>query len=353
MSYFGRDFQTNIAMGGYSNIIKWSKIGYCPIPATTETDIWSYGATTPIIPKIVTAATMRVKTNNAADNSTILFGPTTADGAAGANTTSLVDADVNFATVEVGDCVILNKGAADPAWGYVSDVTNKATGTLLVGGGFSDGGGSGGKSYIIIDQNVGTKTGAQAVYISGLDSSYNQQEEIVLTAGAGPAYTATVKTWLRINQFRVISVGTTLKSTDYVALCDGTSTSIYYSYITAGFNVARNSQYTIPAGKTLWVTAWNIGFGFTGATAKPDYCRAYVRANQFSSADNAINFKTRQSSGADVWYPYSEVMLSQSGQGIVYEEPMKFLSGVTVKVSGYASSAGFVTSVMRGFVTTP
>ena len=80
MSYFGRDFYTNLAMGGYSNIIKWSKLGYCPIPVTTETDIWSYGATTPVVPLIVTAATMRVKTNNAADAATVLFGPTTATG---------------------------------------------------------------------------------------------------------------------------------------------------------------------------------------------------------------------------------------------------------------------------------
>jgi hypothetical protein len=355
MSYFGREtLGEAISFGRYSSITKWSKIGYCPIGATTESDIWSYGGTTAIIPKIVTAATMRVMTNSAADAATTLFGPTNADGAAGANKTSLVDADVNFSTAEVGDIIILDKSGTTPAWGYVSDVTNKATGTLLTEG-FSDGGGSGGRSYIILNQNVATKVGAQAVYIGGLDANYNQQSEICLTAGGTPGYTATIKTWYRINEFRVISVGTGLKSAGAIALADaaGTPATVFYSYITAGFNRARNSQYTIPAGKTLWVTAWNVGFGFTGASAKPDYCRVYTRANQYSSPDNAINFKTRQSSGVDMWYPYSEVMLSQGTQSIVYEEPTKLLEKVTLKVTGYASSAGFVTSVLRGYIVTP
>jgi hypothetical protein len=354
MSFMNRDFYTNIAMGGFSSIIKWSKIGYCPIPITTETDIWSYGATTAVVPLIVTAATMRVKTNNAADNATSLFGPTTADGAAGANKTSLVDADVNFSTVEVGDCVILDKSGTTPAWGFVSDVTNKATGTLLVGDGFSDAGGSGGRSYIILDQNVAVKTGAQAVFIGGLDANYAQQTEIVFTAGAGPGYTATVKTWYRINEFRVIAVGSTLKSTDYVALCDGTSTSIYYSYISAGFNRARNIQYTVPAGKTLWVTDWNSSFGFVDAAkAQNQFCRLYTRATQYSSPDNGINFKTMQSSGVNMWYPYSEVSLSGGATSIEFRMPTKLLQKVTLKVSGIASTAGFVDTVLRGYITTP
>jgi len=354
MSYMNhKSYGEAIAEGNYSNIIKWSKIGYCPITATTETDIWSYGATTPIIPLIVTAATMRIKTNNAADAATTLFGPTTADGAAGANLTSLVDADVNFSTVEVGDCIILDKSGTCPSWGYVSDITNKATGTLGVIGGWSCGGGSGGMSYIILDQNVAAKTGAQAVYIGGLDSNYVQQSEICLTNGAGPGYTATIKTWYRINEFRIISLGTNLKSVDYIALCDGTSATIYYTYITAGYTRARNQQYTVPAGKTLWVTQWNAGYGFTGVTAKPDYCRLFTHANQYSSPDNSISFRTVQSSGVNIWYPYSEMLLSQSTQSIIFEEPTKLLQKVTLKVAGYASAAGFVTSVLRGYITTP
>lgn len=342
-----------ISRGNIANTIKWSKIGYVNIPATTETDIWSYGATTPVVPMIATADTMRVKTNNAADTATTLFGPTTADGTTGQYTTSLVDVDVNFSTVEVGDCVILDKSGTCPAWGYVTDITNKATGTLGVAGGFSCGGGSGGRSYIILDQNVAVKTGAQAVYIGGLDSSYNQQSEIVLTAGAGPGYTATIKNWFRINEFRVIALGTNLKSVDYVALADKTTATIYYSYISAGFNRARNQQYTVPAGKTLWVTQWNAGYGISAVTAKNDYCRLYTRANQYSSPDNGINFKTMQLSGTNVWYPYSEILLSQSNQSITFDEPTKLLEKVTLKVSGVASTAGFVTSVLRGYLTTP
>jgi hypothetical protein len=346
-----KTFLQALSSGNYANIIKWSKIGYVNILATTETDLWSYGATTPVVPMIVTADTMRIKTNNAADNATTLFGPTTSD--AGTYLTSLVDADVNFATVEVGDCVILDKSGATPAWGYVSDVTNKAAGTLGVAGGFSDGGSSGARSYIILDQNVAVKTGAQAVFIGGLDSNYTQQSEIVLTAGAGPGYTATIKSWFRINEFRVISIGTNLKSADYVALADKTTATLYYSYITAGFMRARNQQYTVLVGKTLWVTQWNVGFGFVDAAkSQNQYCRLYTRATQYSSPDNGINFKTMQSPGVNLWYPYSEILLSGNSQSVLFEEPTKLLQKVTLKVSGVASAAGFATSVLRGYLVT-
>ena len=114
-----------------------------------------------------------------------------------------------------------------------------------------------------------------------------------------------------------------------------------------------NQQYTVPAGKTLWVTQWNAGYGFTGVTAKPDYCRLFTHANQYSSPDNSINFRTVQSSGVNIWYPYSEMLLSQSTQSIIFEEPTKLSQKVTLKVAGYASAAGFVTSVLRGYITTP
>jgi hypothetical protein len=350
-----------IAEGNYSNIIKWSKLGYCPIPVTTETDIWSYGATTAVVPLIVTADTMRVATQNAADSgvTATLYGPLTSDTSADP-LTILYDSSVDFTTptsVAIGDIVILTKSGTTPEWSYVTAVGASGAHTVTCGGGFSNGGNTTTKEYYIIDQSHGTATGALAVYIGGLDANYAQQSEIVLTNGinvAAVAYTATVKSWYRINEFRVIAVGSTLKSSSFIALCDKTTAGLYYTYITAGYNRARNQQYTVAAGKTLWITQWDSGFGFVDATKTQNhYCRLYTRANQYSSADNGINFRTVESSGVNVWYPYSEVLLSGGTQSIVFDEPTKLLQKVTLKVSGISSVAGFVTSVLRGYITTP
>jgi hypothetical protein len=357
MSYLSRkSYGEAIAEGNYSSIIKWSKMGFVPIPVTTETDVWSYGATTAVIPLIVTADTMRVKTNNAGDAATTLYGPLTSDTSA-SPLTILYDASVDFTaptTVQAGDLVIFDKSGTTPEWGYVTAVGAAGAHTVTMANGLSGGGNTTTRSYYILDQNNGTTIGAHAVYIGGLDSSYAQQAEICLTAGAGPGYTATVKTWFRINEFRIISVGTNLKSVDYIALADKTTATIYYTYITAGYTRARNQQYTVPAGKTLWVTQWNVGFGFVDAAkAQNQYVRLYTRATQYSSPDNGISFKTMQTSGVNIWYPYSEVLLSGGTQSIVFEEPTKLLQTVTLKISGVASTAGFVSSVLRGYITTP
>lgn len=44
MTYLGHlTFGEAIAQGLFSNIAKWSKIGFTPAMTTTESDIWSYG----------------------------------------------------------------------------------------------------------------------------------------------------------------------------------------------------------------------------------------------------------------------------------------------------------------------
>ena len=336
-------YSYDIAEGNVSGHAPWTKIGYCPIGATTETDIWSYGGTVATVPLIATAATLKVRTNNAADAGTAIFTGTSDGG----STTSLVDSTKNFTAgtpVAAGDCVILDKAGATPEWGFVTAIPNATT--LTIGGGFSSGGTGAVRAYEVIDYS--NQAGCHAVIIGGLSAAWAIQREIVVTGGAGPADVTTGKTWLRVNSFRVIAAGANSKPTGYVALMDsGAIPATTYSYITAGYTRARNSHYTVPAGKALFINELNIGY--VGANANQN-CRIYTRASQYSFESGGTPFLTRVSNGVNVWYPYSEVIESNSTVSIQIPQPTRLLATCDIKMSAYASAAGVVVIAMRGWL---
>jgi hypothetical protein len=336
-----------ISMGLIAGVTPWSKIGYVAIPATTETDVWSYGATTATIPLLAAAATLKVQTNNAADAGALLH----SGNSTGGSTTTIIGAvgeDFTAGTAVVaGDCVILDKGGATPEWGFVTTV---AATTLTCANGFSSGGTCAGaaRAYEVIDYSA--VAGAHAVCINGLDATYARQREIVVTGGAGPAYVATTKQFLRVNSFRVIATGSGAKATAAIALMDNAGApTITYTYISAGYTRARNSMYTVPLGKTLYVTEWNAGY--VGAAASK-YARIYTRASQYAFEDGSASFRSRELTGVDIFYPYTEVVQSGGTVSIMFPEPTRILQTVDIKVSSYADGAGTVTSALRGFLVT-
>lgn len=336
-------YSYDIAEGNVSGHVPWTKIGYCPIGATTETDIWSYGGTVATVPLIGTAATLKVRTNNAADQGTAIFSGTSDGG----STTSLVDSTKDFTggtPVAAGDCVILDKAGTTPEWGFVTAIPNATT--LTIGGGFSSGGTGAVRAYEVIDYS--NQAGCHAVLINGLSSAWAVQREIVVTGGAGPADVTTGKTWQRVNSFRVVAAGANSRPTAAVALMDsGAVPATTYSYITAGYTRARNSHYTVPAGKVLFVN--EINAGYVGASANQN-CRIYTRASQYSFESGGTPFLTRVTTGVNVWYPYSEVIESGSTVPIPLPQPTKILPTCDIKISAYASAAGAVVIAMRGWL---
>ena len=342
-----QDYLQAMAEGDIANHTPWSKIGYAVMPATTETDIYSYGGTIPVIPLIATAATLKVQSNNAADTGTSIFAGTSSGGTA----TSLIDATKNFnggTAVAIGDCVILDAGGAVPEWGYVTAVTGNTE--LAIGGGFSSGGTGASRTYTVIDYS--NQAGAHAMLINGLDANYATIREVVIPAygSAVPGYVATTKSFLRVNSFRMIAAGANAKPTGALALMDSAaSPSIVYTYITAGFTRARNSIYTVPHDKTLYITHANVSFGANSAN-KTEYCRLYLRAAQYTSEDGAIVMRTNMTPGVVIWYPYAEVVVANSVLATDFGAPIKIKGSTSLKMSGAASGAGIASVVLRGWM---
>jgi hypothetical protein len=344
----------DIAEGNVTGHSAWSKTGYAAMPATTETDIYSYGGTVPIVPLMTAAATRRVKTANAADEGVVIKGDATGDTVtsdAGGSTTTLVDADVDFlaaTAVAVGDCVILDPHGTTPEWGFVTGV---ATHTITLANGFSSKGTGASRKYAVVDYS--NQVGCHAVLINYLDSTYTTKREIVVTNGnvANGVLTINADSF-RINSFRVIATGSSGKSTGAVLLGDNaTPPTIIYSSITAGFTRARNSLYTVPADKTLYIAQWHAGFA-GNASNKVDYCRMYLRAAQYISEDGSVAFRTNVTEGVVIWYPYAEVVAATGTVPVEFASPIKILPKTSIKVSGVASGAGTATCTFRGWLET-
>ena len=84
--------------------------------------------------------------------------------------------------------------------------------------------------------------------------------------------------------------------------------------------------------------------------AAAKYCRLFTRASQYAFESGGTPFRSRELTGVNIYYPYTEIVASGGTLSIQFPEPTKILPTVDIKVSGYADGAGTVTSALRGFL---
>jgi hypothetical protein len=106
-------------------------------------------------------------------------------------------------------------------------------------------------------------TGVRSIEIQGLDANYNTITEVISTNGtsAGPAST---NEFLRIYRAIAKTVGTAGTNEGTVNINAGGTTVISIgTYGTGGnkegFGQSQTSVYTVPAGKTGYITQWSVG----------------------------------------------------------------------------------------------
>lgn len=324
----------SISEGNVPGHSAWSKIGYLPsLTANVNTDIWSYSATQPVYLFPTVAQQMEVlSSNNTDDIGTVIKSGTSTGG----SLTTLVDTGANFTAataVAPGDCVVLDKSGASPEYGYVTSVS--AT-TLTFANGFSGGGTGSGRAYSVLDESA--TAGGHAVEAFYLDGSYAEKSEIVILNGT--TVVPTVNTNLfRINSFRVIAAGANKVPTGNITIRHLSNTPVY-SYITAGFNRARNAMYTVPAGKTLHVTDFNSGYATTG-NANKEYARVTTRAN----VDPSTKFMTD-----GMFYPFTDTVSQNTTINTQIQCPTMLPGKTDIRVSAIASQSGIIVTTLRGWI---
>ena len=339
MSYFNQDFLQKVAFGQVSGVTPWSKLGFNPSLTTTEEDIWSAGG----VYAFPTAATaMEVVSSSATDNDAgTLLHDGGATGSGGTLTTISVTGE-NFSTnTAVGDLLVIDKAGTTPEWAYITEVTSNTV--LTFSGGLSSGGtGASRATYHVIDVSV--KTGVHAVRIEYLDTSWASKSEIVILDGN--AAVDLIGSPYRINSFRAISSGSNAGAIgDLTLQANGAGTT--YSYITANYTRARNSVYTVPAGKTLYVISGNVGFATTDKSAET--ARIRIKANLVDSTSFLMGGVVGLTNN---YWVYGECMISNGSEEVHFPVYPRLPTKTDIKCSATATGPGAVTTMLRGFLVT-
>jgi hypothetical protein len=184
--------------------------------------------------------------------------------------------------------------------------------------------------------------GVQQVQIEYLDASYVEKSTIVTMTGAVAAPTPALDIF-RIQHFCVYRTGANGLSASQIVLRSlggGTTRSV----IAAGYTLSRSSAWTVPAGKTLYITSLAVSCG----SDTPDRnTLVTMRANYDDSNDRVLT-------PLGVFFmPFFEVLLEDLSLWREMEVPIKLPATVDLKISGLAdSNSAMCASAMRGFVAT-
>lgn len=181
-------------------------------------------------------------------------------------------------------------------------------------------------------------TGVQKVRVSYLDGDYSAQSQVLDMAGATPV-PLTDTTVLRVNSIRATQVGTGGVAAGNITcrLVGGAAT--VYRAIVAGFTRGRGATYTVPLGKTLYLTSIAVSSGYTTAGK---IVRWIARA-QVDDTDptTKINF----------FQPFFEIMTQDNNFFREFEIPIKIPATADLRVSAISNGAGsFCSCALRGWL---
>jgi len=227
--------------------------------------------------------------------------------------------------------------------GYNGDIGNTEEDVWTVGGIYTWPTGAMGMEVVSTD-NTNDKaggTGALTVTISYLDANYIEKSDTVTLNGT-TAVPTTATDIFRVQNFRVSSTGTSGHAAGTISLRHLSDTPIY-SQIQANYTRASNICWTVPAGKTLYVTSITMAAGST-VTGR------HVRMTTRATYDNTTG--TNLTPGI-FFIPFTEIIVQDNSVVKPLEVPTKLPSGVDLKVSAISPEGAAVAScVLRGWLET-
>jgi hypothetical protein len=187
-----------------------------------------------------------------------------------------------------------------------------------------------------IKADLAIGTGVHAVTIFYLNAAGVEKSEDVTLNGTGVV--ATVATDIkRVNAFRSKTVGTAGKAVGNISLRH-ISDSPVYGQISAGYTRARTSAYTVPAGKTLYITSAN--FSSIGAASGKDV----IFTLRATYDDKALALRA-------FFVPFIEIGVVDGAISLEFTIPIRLPAGVDLIVSGIAgNNASKCSSIIRGWL---
>lgn len=181
-------------------------------------------------------------------------------------------------------------------------------------------------------------TGIQKVKITYLDVDFSEQTQILNMAGLTPVPLTDV-TIFRVNSIRATQVGTNNMAVGNVTcrLVGGAAT--VYRQIEAGFTRGRGLTYTVPLGKTLYITSIAVSSGHTTSGKIVKWTgRAKVD-------DSASTVKI------DFFQPFFEILTQDNSFYRNFEMPIVIPATADLKMSAISNGAdSFCSCALRGWI---
>jgi hypothetical protein len=182
-------------------------------------------------------------------------------------------------------------------------------------------------------------TGVHSLTIYYLDNDYVEQSETVTLNGQTTVDTKATDI-LRIQNVRVTSAGTGLKAAGNISV-KGKVDSVTYGYIAIGNTRQRQFAWTVPAGKTLYITQANVYMIHTAANKVGTMT---LRA----SYDDKLG--KRLTNG--IFMPYAEALNADTPIPVVYTIPKRFPEKVDIIVVGKSTGTASMAISMAGWTET-
>lgn len=190
-----------------------------------------------------------------------------------------------------------------------------------------------------VDTNAGT--GVWKVKIGYLDSTYTAKSEEVTLNGQSAVDTVATDIF-RVNSIRVSEAGTGKKAVGTITIRNRTDHTTVYRSIAAGLTRGREMVYTVPLGKTLFITSVALSSGYSTVGKN-------VRWTGRTNLDD-VNMIILP---VGLFMPYFEIQTQDSSFYRPFEIPLKVPATCDFKLSAISDSANSVcTAAIRGWLET-
>lgn len=183
-------------------------------------------------------------------------------------------------------------------------------------------------------------TGIHTLTLYYLEGDGTAKTEVVTLNGTADVTTSSSKIY-RVQAIKARTVGTAQKAVGNITIKNSPGKTITYSQISAGYTRSRNAIYTVPIGKTLYLTSMFAGCAAAAATTALCTLRA--------SFDHATGAATT----GGFLIPHAEVIVGSGGGGLTrnFELPIRFPALVDVKVSASTTANNTGVSIgLRGWI---
>ena len=171
-------------------------------------------------------------------------------------------------------------------------------------------------------------TGARTIELQGLDANYNTITEVISTGGTGGG-ASTTQQFLRIYRAFVKTTGSTGTNEGNILIKSGSTTVITIGTHGTGankegFGQSQTSVYTVPEGKTGYITQWSVGSSVYNSGVQ-----AFL---QVSEVDNGPLLRTR------------DVMFLNNYSIKDYKVPLHIPEKSDIEVRAYNNATGIPVS---------